>query len=158
MSIKEAEVELARGKPARQGPRTGWGGVASRAVDGNTNTRYNGNSCTHTHKDAGSWWKVDLQTEAVISKVKVWNRSDCCSNRLRGFEVRVGNAGTWQHAAKCGNKHTIGGSGYIDCTGKAGRNVFVVQTRADVLTLCEVKVYGFKAAGMHVICCNLMCW
>ena len=31
-----------------------WGGVPGRAVDGNTNTKWNGRSCTHTKRDRWS--------------------------------------------------------------------------------------------------------
>ena len=69
----------------------GWGGHPSRAVDGNTATNYHRGSCTHTHRQAGAWWRVDLQTPKSVGKVAVTNRGDCCSNRLRQVEVRVGN-------------------------------------------------------------------
>ena len=148
MADTKSQVNLARGKPARQST-TGYGGNAAKAVDGNTNTRYNKRSCTHTHRASNSWWRVDLQRSSNIQKVKVFNRGDCCGNRLRNFEVRVGNqANRWNHNGKCGNRHSIqqGKSKQISCSGKAGRFVFVVLRKRDFLTLCEVEVYAGSAA------------
>src|SRR3954452_15332870 len=49
----------ALGKPATQSS-TGWGGAASRAVDGNTDGNFFDNSVTHTLLEANAWWEVDL--------------------------------------------------------------------------------------------------
>ncbi len=82
---------IARGKPTKQSS-TGWRGVAKRAVDGNLNTKYSKNSCTHTKKQKGAWWRVDLQMQYPVAKVKVTNRGDNkVFKRLSNFEVRVGN-------------------------------------------------------------------
>ncbi len=52
-----------------------YGGIASRAIDGNTNTSWGGNSITHTPENQPNpWWEVDLKTEVPIEKLVVWNR------------------------------------------------------------------------------------
>ena len=81
---------VARGKPTKQSS-TGFGGVPSRAVDGNKNTQWGGRSCTHTNRQAKPWWRVDLQSNVAVKKVVVTNRGDCCWTRLRQVEIRVGN-------------------------------------------------------------------
>ena len=41
-----------------------YGGVASRAIDGDTNTSWGGNSITHTPENQPDpWWEVDLHAE-----------------------------------------------------------------------------------------------
>ncbi len=51
------------------------GGVASRAIDGNTNTSWGGNSITHTpENEPNPWWEVDLGREVPIEQLVVWNR------------------------------------------------------------------------------------
>jgi formylglycine-generating enzyme required for sulfatase activity len=51
------------------------GGVASRAIDGNTNTSWGGNSITHTPENQPNpWWEVDLKAEVPIERLVVWNR------------------------------------------------------------------------------------
>jgi hypothetical protein len=53
-------------------------GVASRAVDGNTNTNFGGESCTSTHiSDVNPWWAVDLTNVYFVKKVTLFNRADC---------------------------------------------------------------------------------
>ena len=84
------EGNIARGKPTRQSS-TGFGGVPQRAVDGNKNSNWNGKSCTHTNKQAKPWWRVDLQSIQQVAKVGLTNRADCCANRLRQIDIKVGN-------------------------------------------------------------------
>ena len=47
------------------------GGIASRAVDGNTAQSYSGNSCTRTSNEMNSWWQLDLGKPQLVSKVMV---------------------------------------------------------------------------------------
>ena len=49
-------------------------GVASRAVDGNGNTGFSADSCTHTSMTALVWWRVDFGKTAVVHSVKITNR------------------------------------------------------------------------------------
>ena len=65
-------------------------GVSSRAVDGNSNTRWKGGSCTHTRDEEQPWWRVDLGKVELVNEVYVVNRGGCCGNRLNPFEIRVG--------------------------------------------------------------------
>ncbi|GIG62469.1 hypothetical protein Lfu02_68410 [Longispora fulva] len=55
---------------------TGYGGVAARAVDGNTNGVYANNSVTHTNSEAQAWWAADLNKGYGIRDVTLWNRTD----------------------------------------------------------------------------------
>lgn len=81
---------LAQGKPATQSS-TAYGGVASRAVDGNGDGYWNNGSVTHTNNEAQAWWQVDLQSVQAIGDVVLYNRRDCCLERLSNFKVRVSN-------------------------------------------------------------------
>ena len=70
---------------------TGFGGDASRGNDGNTNGAFGGASVSHTATgDLEPTWQVDLGEErSDLLRIKLWNRSDCCSNRLTDFRVTV---------------------------------------------------------------------
>ena len=81
---------LARGKNTKQSS-TGYGGDSKRAVDGNKNNRYGGRSCTHTNRQTRAWWRVDLGSIQKVGNVKITNRGDCCDDRLKNFDIRVGN-------------------------------------------------------------------
>lgn len=63
---------------------------ASNAVDGNTSGAINGNSVTHTAKQTNPWWRVDLGKIYNLKQINVYNRTDCCSDRLDGAIVYVG--------------------------------------------------------------------
>ncbi|MBN1421604.1 MAG: discoidin domain-containing protein [Planctomycetes bacterium] len=66
------------------------GNVASRANDGNTDGVYGNASVSHTASgDPTPWWEVALGTEGTIEMIVLWNRTDCCSDRLTNFEVAV---------------------------------------------------------------------
>ena len=73
-------------KPATQSS-TGWGGVASRAVDGSSDGHYGRHSCTHSAKKANNWWQVNLLGTYPVHLVVVHNRWDCCHNRIDKAEV-----------------------------------------------------------------------
>ncbi len=66
------------------------GAAASRAIDGDTNGGWQHRSISHTELwDQSPWWALELQEPSLISKIVLWNRTDCCSNRLSDFRVRV---------------------------------------------------------------------
>ena len=67
-------------------------GYPERAVDGNLASVYYQNSCTHTRKQRNPWWRLDLQKTYRINTVTITNRKDCCSDRINGAEIRVGNS------------------------------------------------------------------
>ena len=79
-------VNVALGKPTTQSS-TDFGGVSGRAVDGNTNGQYNAGSVTHTANESNAWWQVDLQNNETIDSISLFNRTDCCQNRLSNFYV-----------------------------------------------------------------------
>lgn len=89
-TLKENSTSLtniAKGKTCRASS-VNYGGAASRAVDGNTNGVYSGNSCTHSNDENDPWWEIDLGDNYDVSKIVIWNRTDdCCWNRLQGFYV-----------------------------------------------------------------------
>jgi len=151
----KVKANLALGKPASQ-IDVGYGGVASRAVDGNTDTSFGAESCTHTNKKQDPWWKVDLQKTAEISRVIVWNRSDCCGSRLEDFEVRVGEMEDIYQNAVCGGPNKVDLEGntpkIINCEKKTGRYVSVdLKGKNQWLTVCEVKVNGeWAESGMQL--------
>lgn len=87
-AVGTPRVNLALGKATNQSG-TDFGGLSSRAVDGNRNGDYNAGSVTHTTSGANSWWEVDLGSVQNISSVRIWNRTDCCDQRLSNYWVYV---------------------------------------------------------------------
>lgn len=65
--------------------------VASRAVDGNTNGVWASGSLSSTEFEANPWWKVNFAQTKTVGSIVVWNRTDCCGDRLAGFTLEVLN-------------------------------------------------------------------
>ncbi|XP_078693220.1 uncharacterized protein LOC144922968 [Branchiostoma floridae x Branchiostoma belcheri] len=135
-------LNLAFEKPTAQSS-TGYGGVAERAVDGNTDPNWGGGSCTHTNQEGTPWWRVDLGTSQAIGSVVVFNRNEQ-SQRLNNFRVHVGDSTTVTSNPQCGGNHAATGKQKItvDCDGRRGRYVGISIPATTILTLCEVQVYG----------------
>lgn len=142
-------TSLARGRPAKQSS-TGWGGDASRAVDGNTQGDFfKGQSVTSTSGAEAGWWEVDLGAVRGIDHVRLWNRTDCCAERLAGFRVIVSETPLpeapiptslsthWSYAVK----GPVGESLRVE-VGRAARFIRVQLDRPQYLSLAEVEVFG----------------
>lgn len=94
-------VNIARGRPTLQSS-TAYNGISSRAVDGTTNSDWSAASCTHTQTESSPWWRVDLEQTIAVGEVTVYNRGDCCGDRLSEFEVRVGASDSFASGTSCG--------------------------------------------------------
>jgi len=135
------DINLAFNKPTSQSS-TGFGGVSSRAVDGNTNGNWNAGSITHTSTpNNNQWWEVDLGSTYSIGDINVWNRTNCCSSRLGNFTVSVINSSgntTWsQTVTSAPNPSTT-----INAGGASGEVIRIDQNLNQHLSLAEVQVYS----------------
>jgi hypothetical protein len=146
---------LALGKAATQSSTLagyGAGTAASSAVDGNTDGSFYHNSVTHTNLDANAWWQVDLGASATVSSVAIWNRTDCCSDRLGDYWVFVSNtpfaatdtASTLQARAGTWSSHQTSAPSPSASlpVNAAGRYVRVQLSGSNYLSLAEVQVLG----------------
>jgi putative heme-binding domain-containing protein len=97
LALAEVQVfssgkNIAREGKARQSS-VAYGGVAQRAIDGNTSGRYSDNGQAHTvENDDRPWWELDLGSERPLEAIVVWNRSEqkgLFAKRLDGFQVVV---------------------------------------------------------------------
>ncbi|XP_066268433.1 fucolectin-1-like [Branchiostoma lanceolatum] len=124
---------------------TAAGGDASLAVDGNTDTDYQAGSCTQTQDEADPTWRVDLGQLFMVVKVVIFNRQDCCPERLNPFNVHIGDSDQVSKNPMCGGDHQIDvthPSVDIACDGMEGRYVGVsLPGPSRVLSLCEVQVF-----------------
>ncbi|XP_075437473.1 pentraxin fusion protein-like [Ascaphus truei] len=116
--------------------------TADRAIDGYKTGIFSAQPCTHTNNEKDPWWKLDLKQSYKIDTIVVTNRQDCCSERLKGAEVRVGNSADNKNPV-CGTINDISNPKInLCCKGMEGRYVSVViPGREEYLTLCEVEVY-----------------
>ncbi|MEM6632597.1 MAG: PA14 domain-containing protein, partial [Bacteroidota bacterium] len=85
----ETPQNLALGRTARQSSTYG-NGVAALAVDGNLiGTSPWSADLQHTNNESQPWWEVDLAARSKIDSIRIYNRSDCCEERLKDFYVLV---------------------------------------------------------------------
>ena len=59
-------------------------------MDGNSETDFNGGSCTHTLTTVNPWWRVDLGKIEPVSEVYIVNQEEHWGYRQNNFEIRVG--------------------------------------------------------------------
>jgi hypothetical protein len=86
--VRDNSPNLALNKPASASSEF-FGTTADLAVDGNTNSDYP--NIIHTRDEDGedAWFEVDLEGVYNIRQINVWNRTDCCSERLTNFHVFI---------------------------------------------------------------------
>jgi hypothetical protein len=120
------------GKVATQS--SNFGGLASRAIDGNTNTNYYTGTCTHTSGESNPWWQVDLGSKQAVRAVKVTNRGDCCGERLSPFSIIL-------DGIACASNVVIGQgeTKQVACEG-LGQVVRVEVSKWTWLTICEFQL------------------
>ena len=117
-----------------------YGGDPSRAVDGNTSGVFGNASVTHTNDEVNPWWQVQLSGSRPVSYVTIYNRTDCCNDRLSGAIVELMN-GTSVVASKTLATANIPASQDLNFGGAYGTSVRVRLPRRGILSLAEVEVW-----------------
>ena len=84
-------TNVAVDRTATQSSVRSGGGEPDRAVDGDTNGVFSGNSCTHTDasQKGEQWWQVDLGSVQTVRAVQVTNRADWCAPDIVTPGVRL---------------------------------------------------------------------
>jgi hypothetical protein len=82
------EENVAVGANAKQSS-TYQNAVATRAVDGNTDGDFNNGSVASTLAGGQNYWETRLDKSYMIESIRIWPRTDCCSERLDPFYVFV---------------------------------------------------------------------
>ena len=126
---------------------TDHGGVASRAIDGNTSGVWSQGSVTHTDADQPPhWWQVDLGDPYEIEEIQIYNRTDCCMDRLSDFDVYILNCNgneVWTNYQTDYPDPSV----FLDAEGAAGRFVMIqLRNPENALSLAEVRVLSVNPA------------
>ena len=130
-------VNLALGKPTSQSSTYVDGGESARAVDGDRGGDWSLGSVTHTNNNPDEWWQVDLLESQNIGQVVLYNRTDCCADRLSDFQVRVSNDGVnW------GDIHVPGSAGEATLVPVNRDARYVRVQKHGYLSLAEVEIYA----------------
>ncbi|MEC7354197.1 MAG: DUF1549 domain-containing protein, partial [Planctomycetota bacterium] len=91
LTLSEVQVFSGGRNIARTGQATqssvDYNSPAAKAIDGNHDGSFASCSCTQSERAA--WWELDLGAEFPIDSVAVWNRTDCCPERLDKLSIQV---------------------------------------------------------------------
>jgi len=122
---------------------TCYGGIPSRGIDGNTDGSWSHGSVFHTCDANYPWWMVDLgRDDAHITKVSVYNRSDCCQDRLLHTDVQILDAeGTILASQRI---NTVNLAHHFTFPNVVGRSVRLYKHVYGVLNVAEVEVLGWS--------------
>jgi hypothetical protein len=129
----------------------GWGGAPGRAVDGNTDGIWGAGTTTHTN-GAPSWWEVDLLDTYDIDTIRLWNRLDCCSERLTNFTITLldSNREVNFERSYLTDNSTLSGPNFT-AEGIAAEGQFVrISLPGAYLSLAEVELFSGGSADPFV--------
>ena len=80
------DINIAPSGKATQSSNYG-NSLASKAIDGNHNGSFG--TCSCTTEQLGAWWELDLGKPIDIDSIAVWNRTDCCPERLDNITIEI---------------------------------------------------------------------
>jgi hypothetical protein len=126
---------------------------ASLAVDGNTGGQFFDGHLASSGFDSNAWWQVDLGSSATINSVVIWNRTDCCGERLSDYWVFISDLpfsssdtpSTLQSRPGSYSSHQTTApspSTTIPFGAVPGRYVRVQLSGMNYLSLAEIQVFG----------------
>ncbi|XP_041361972.1 uncharacterized protein LOC121377943 [Gigantopelta aegis] len=158
-------VNIAHNKATMMSSTLVWNNnpfYSSFAVDGNLGRTLNTDGCAHTKtNDMKPWWMVDLQGTFVVHSVTITNR-DLLPERLHSFVIELFS----QNPKGCSGGGSVVCLNYTGAGLPTGQSNFSCDepTRGrffriskwnmkdpdDVLTLCEVQIYGTEGNGCGI--------
>ena len=107
--------------------------------------------CLHWTSVTDPWWGVDLGAHRFVTRVKLYNRNDCCPDRLQQVSIYLG------HDFENLYYNPLMASG-IDVPRHTplevpinywGRYLFVTRPGQTGLTLCEIQVWTDFSGELH---------
>merc|ERR1712168_808670 len=121
------------------------GCIGTKLTSKNVNT-----CCFHTKKSASEWVDFRFAKPKFVRGVVIYNRVDCCKERLYPLEVLVRDEKN--QLRKCqGKSFKVGDPEIpskdtnpirIDCGAMLGTSV-AIRVKNQMLNICEVKIFGF---------------
>ncbi|MCH1507135.1 MAG: FG-GAP-like repeat-containing protein [Verrucomicrobiales bacterium] len=130
---------------------------ADLARDGNTDGDWRNGSVSHTELDVDAWWDLDLGTVRAIDHLLLWNRNDCCGDRLVPYHVFVSeepfvSSDVTEVSGQPGvSKFTYNEVPLPTQRIDVNRNVRYVRVQlsgVNYLSLAEVEVYGSRGGTL----------
>ncbi|KAL5261440.1 hypothetical protein ACHWQZ_G007220 [Mnemiopsis leidyi] len=118
---------------------TAYGGVPSRAIDGNIDGRWKSGTCTHTKEGSNStWWKLSFFVQFKVNFIVLWNRNQ----DGQSFAKRIDQTKIYMENDLCATlEYEDGLNPYVvNCGAPLVKEIIIVGKH--ILTLCEVEVFS----------------
>lgn len=122
--------------------------AAHKAIDGNTDGNFGSASTTHTAGGSSPFLEVDLNSTFHIDNIRLFNRTDCCGDRLSNYDLQIFDA-NHNLVSTIVNNGGVGPGFHAVAPGVQGRYVRVQidglnlgATGQDILSLAEIQVFG----------------
>lgn len=151
MAMAQVNVAAsANGGVARQISDYSGGSTAEKAIDGNRDGRWGTQSIQHTSSHLNAWWEVVFAETSTIDIVNIWNRIDCCQDRINPFTVFLFDdqdtivwsvtGQTFQNTISDGDGNTSGMEFVIG--GVDAKRLRVQLDDTNYLHMAEVEAFG----------------
>ena len=116
---------------------------SKKAVDGViSDSGLSWGSCGHWTSVANPWWMVDLGEERLVTKVKLYNRNDCCKDRLQDVNIYLGGSTTdYTSNTEVASDIDVVVTLEVDIDA-TGRYLWVARPARTGLTICEIQVWA----------------
>ncbi len=127
---------------------------ASFANDGNRD------NLSHTESNGAAWWEVDLGGIRNIDHINIWNREECCANRLAEYQIFISdNPFSSQNIVTTVNQNGVSNFFQSDAAqrptrqniGRTGRYVRIQLIGTNYLHPAEIEVMGTNLGGSNLV-------
>ena len=130
------------------------GSDPSFAVDGTVSeSNLPWSQCLQWTSVADPWWGVDLGAQRRVTRVKLYNRNDCCPDRLEQINIYLGdNFDNYSANAEVVSGISVPQHSPLEVViDGTGRYLFVARPGQTGLTLCEIQVW-ISNGELHKTC------
>lgn len=104
--------------------------------------------CSHTSDSPGTmsaWWEFTFNFKVVVESIKIFNRRDCCSERLSNADIKIYDEKrlNYQQCTNVGNMAYVWEKNFNCTKPLIGKGVRLQHKNVmGIITLCEVDIYG----------------
>ena len=115
--------------------------------------------CLQYSSVANPWWGVDLGAQRKVTRVKLYNRNDCCPDRLQNVNIYLGDTfDNYSTNALVASGISVPQRTPLEVTiSKSGQYLFVARPGYTGLTLCEIQVWVAPGGELHSMQAALHC-
>ena len=86
---KQCLCKVTKGGATVTTSSNGWNGQPVFTVDGNKDDNQSWPNSNHTQNGDNEWLELDLNDDYMVSRIVIYNRPDCCQDRLNGAKIKI---------------------------------------------------------------------